>query len=49
MKKRYYISNKVIGVYFTSIGQVKKYYKGYSIITEIKLKDINPYWKECTL
>ena len=55
--RRYYISDRVIGIYFTSKRQLKEYYYNitksythhYGNITEVKLKDINPKWKKCTL
>ena len=58
MKRKYYISERVIGVIFTSREQVrefmkiniKHYYNGYSIgkTTEVKLENIDRYWKLCT-
>ena len=54
MERKYYITDRVIGFYFTSKRQLKEYYynrvkdgQHYGNITEIKLKDINPKWKEC--
>ena len=60
MKRRYFISDRIVGVYFTSIGQCRSYLKNCSSagkidrrlflrLTEVKLKDIDEHWKECTL
>jgi hypothetical protein len=59
MKKKYYVSERVIGVFFTSIAQVerfmkkniKHYYDGYNIgkTTEVKLENIDRYWRLCTI
>ena len=59
MKKKYYVSERVIGVFFTSVAQLKRYmsknikhyYDGYNVgkTTEVKLENIDRYWKLCTI
>ena len=58
MKERYYISDRIIGVWFSTPNQLKEYYKRivgivsqnyYGNISEVKLEEINPHWKQCTI
>ena len=60
MERKYYISDRIMGVYFSSIKQLKDYYRRatrergchtryHGDITEIKLEKINPHWKQCTI
>jgi len=60
MERKYYISDRIIGVYFSSIKQLKDYYRNatqekgkhtlyHGDITEVKLEEINPRWKQCII
>ncbi len=64
MKEKYYISDRISGVWFRTPQQLIEYYrkatqswKGNTLkytlhhgnITEIKYKEVNKYWKQCTI
>ena len=61
MERKYYISDRIIGVWFSTPNQLKEYYKRmvgtvyqkhylyYGNISEVKLEEINPHWKQCKI